>query len=192
MAFCESVCFHEPSHIQHSIGGNSTADDLCGDGYEGPLCSRYGHTSMALLRHQPHPPPHHRCEERYFRDSFASACVSCSKTSQAAAPLIVIGVIVGLLLSIAACLYCFHYEKTLEWYKKNKEYLFMRMNHGTLVVSSGSARAQMLQVVLTPSTTPRSTPGKSCQAYLRLTPSVEEPRIRTHLACSCSSSSCSR
>ena len=101
------------------------------------------------------PLPPLRCEKQYFRDAYADACVSCSKTSQAAAPLIVIGVIVGLLLSVAAYLYCFHYEKTLEWYKKRKENLFMRMNQGTLVVSLvGPARRCLLAP--SPSPTPPS------------------------------------
>lgn len=62
--------------------------------------------------------------------------MSCSDVAQAAAPLIVVGSVILLLMLVAAYIYCFKYEQALKWYMARKENLYMYLNQATMVVRS--------------------------------------------------------
>ena len=76
-------------------------------------------------------PPHVRCKEGFFPDSYALECVECSNTAKAMSPLMVIGAIVTLGSAIVA----WNYKWLMGFYNREYEWLLMISNHATLLVS---------------------------------------------------------
>ena len=138
-------------------GGNKTGDELCNNGYEGPLCDmsvtqqgRECRTSHPISRTPPDLltltlpliSTHLSCQDEYYFDSYSLTCSTCSDGAQAAAPLIVLGSIITLGGGVAAYTYKFHYDDISAYFEARKARLFVLMNQGTIVVSASSNHMQ--------------------------------------------------
>ena len=126
-------------------GGNQTGDDLCSQGYEGPLCNRLvchmnslspysnDHSYLRLKFSNPPPSSHtYSCQDMYYYDSYGAVCSECSVGLQAFIPLIVISSILVLIGIAVACNYRFlttYFEKD-----GRKEGMLRVLNQATMLL----------------------------------------------------------
>lgn len=75
------------------LGGNSTGDELCREGYEAMLCSS--------------------CSARYFFDSLTRTCRDCEATHVTPAM-----VVVSVAILVVACALIFMHDKVKAWSEK--------------------------------------------------------------------------